>query len=624
MSTTPSLRFPRLYKPETAEELLTRPILGKLMLGFAAALRMAVAMQDRRGNRYELFGHPEEHFCPFCRKIRLDYRLEEKCKQWDSQVANGLLEDCADKRAEATRRYGEPFLCHAGMVDFAEPILLEGRLFALLHGGQVRPDYSGWKEEMRRRLTSLFPQQEQVVQLLVGLAEQMPPETDLKGRHNTFRAFAREVEDLLGQVYQQRRAASEESLLKAVLEALTEKPVAAWRTLWDSLGQIMAGITMACDASRMILLLSSPGRPTFELEEKARSTPGPGSPICLNIGPYWQAIRHRPVLLTEQSWARQLRETVGLGAEEPCALATFQCKAEAPDTQSPGVLLCVGPEVSTPSVLAFLARLADEIGRCITAVSNSFQVKDVLEKSSAAAAYGVHDVKFPLHAAFGLAERICYGMKRANVQDAELLAQARQLVSSLDEAKKKTKPMEKLPLRDLVVECLLQRQDVLLLVDRTIELARNLRPNKNVGVSWVERPASAVFINADEPYLSTALHAIFENAVKYSFADKQVRVSMKLEGDWFVLRISDYGVGIPPETELRLFEFAVRAQVEETHKRDDRSGAGRGLAIAKRIIQAHHGDLWLTSTPTKGSSSPDDYLHHEVSAYIKLPLSRQR
>lgn len=620
-----SSSFPRLYRPQTAEDLLTEAILGKLMLGFTAALKMSTAMEDRSGKRYNTFGDPAQHYCDFCKRFRLELGLDEKCKDWDAKVAKELLDE-SGKYADAKLKYREPFVCHAGMWDIAEVIHLEGRPFAVLHGGQIRPDYPGWQEYMRSRLEVLLPGQEQVVQSLVSLVEEMPSEKNPKDRHETFRAFAKEVEVLLGRLYQQRLAASEESFLKAVVEALTENPVVDWAKWWTNLDMVMEEIAVNCGLSRALLLLSSSEKSLFELQVKASSKPSTSFPTTFNVGPYWQAIRYQPpMLVTGQRWAKDLRKTVGLQPDEPCALVAFQSRAEAPDTESPGLLLCAGPEVQTPSVLPFLEKLAGEISRRITAISNSFQLKEVIEKASLSAAYSAHDVKFPLHAAFGLAERIAFGMRRAKVKDVELLGQTDQLLESLEEAKTKTKLLEQLPIRDLVVECLLEAQDIIPLLDRTIKLARGLRPEKMVAVNWVERPAAPVFVEIDEAYLSTAFHAIFENAVKYSFKDKEVRVSAKVEGEWLQIRISDYGVGIPPNMQLRLFEFGERAKVEETHNQDDRSGGGRGLAIAKRIILAHHGDLWLNSRATVEDASDDEIaLRHEVVACLKLPFSKQQ
>jgi signal transduction histidine kinase len=231
-------------------------------------------------------------------------------------------------------------------------------------------------------------------------------------------------------------------------------------------------------------------------------------------------------------------------------------------------------------------------------------------------------VKFPLHAAFQLAERIRHSLIRLKTweQDPQIIADVDALVAALEETKKKATPREKLPLRDLNIQCIFQPFDVIPVVERTLSLAQALGENRGISVRWVQRPSSPVFINGDEAYLSTALHAIFDNAVKYSFDTKEVRIFGKVQGSEFELRVSNFGVGIPPEEQFRLFEFGERAKIEDDYKGSKREGAGLGLAITYRIIQAHRGDLHLKSVPSKGGISHDNYLSHEVSAYIRLPI----
>jgi len=620
MPINPGLQFPRLYKPERAEELLTEPSLGKLMLGFTVALHMPVALEDRT-KRYDLFGNPKEHFCEFCCTIRSDeFGLEKECWEWDKKVARILLGDQQEEYPGQLMEFRRPFKCHAKMIDLAEVIHVAGRRFAVLHGGQVRPTDTDWQSKMRKRLQELLPDRKEEIDKLVSLVEKMSPDAKLELRDKAFREFAHEMETLLEELYQQRRAASEEGLLKAVLEALTSGDVADWPSWWSQVDQLMTNLNIVCGLLRVALFVGSSSQRTFELELRAAYQKEKWGKARVNVGPYWQVIRHKPFLVTDQTWSKSFRKSISIGSDEPCALTAFTCRTGTPADDVPGVLVWVGKEVETLGMLEFLGKLATEISRAVTMVCNILEVHEIRQKSSAAAAYGAHDVKSPLHAAFQTAERIQYALTRLRINDPELNADANSLIAALEETKDKATALEKLPLRDLKIQCVFNSLDIIPVIDRTISIARRLEEDRGITVTWVERPSRPVVINADKDYLSTAFHAIFDNAVKYSFERKEVRVFGTIEESQFVLRVSNFGVGIPPEEEFRLFEFSKRARIEDTYRGRQRGGTGLGLAITYRIIKAHGGDLTLTSVQSEGSKSKDDYLSCEVSAYIRLPL----
>jgi NtrC-family two-component system sensor histidine kinase KinB len=88
------------------------------------------------------------------------------------------------------------------------------------------------------------------------------------------------------------------------------------------------------------------------------------------------------------------------------------------------------------------------------------------------------------------------------------------------------------------------------------------------------------------------------NAAKYSPPATEIGVSAAVRDGWFECCVSDQGPGIPPEHRERVFEKFFRI-------RDARAvrapGTGLGLPIAKGIVEAHGGRLWLESEVGQGS-----------------------
>jgi light-regulated signal transduction histidine kinase (bacteriophytochrome) len=86
------------------------------------------------------------------------------------------------------------------------------------------------------------------------------------------------------------------------------------------------------------------------------------------------------------------------------------------------------------------------------------------------------------------------------------------------------------------------------------------------------------------------------NALKYKGQEKPViRVTARKQGSDNIVSITDNGVGIGPEFQNRIFGLFKRAHG------NDYPGAGVGLALCKKIIERHGGQIWVESTLGKGS-----------------------
>jgi signal transduction histidine kinase len=110
----------------------------------------------------------------------------------------------------------------------------------------------------------------------------------------------------------------------------------------------------------------------------------------------------------------------------------------------------------------------------------------------------------------------------------------------------------------------------------------------------------AVVAAVDRARVSQLLDNLVENAVKYSPAGGEVRVTVRRERDQALLAVTDQGIGIPASDLTHLFErFHRGANV------DDRRfvGLGLGLFICKAIAEQHGGRIWATSPgPGRGST----------------------
>jgi len=104
---------------------------------------------------------------------------------------------------------------------------------------------------------------------------------------------------------------------------------------------------------------------------------------------------------------------------------------------------------------------------------------------------------------------------------------------------------------------------------------------------------------ADKLRISQVVGNILDNAVKFSPQGKQVTVILKEQGNEYQVSISDRGIGVSPDFFDHIFERFYR--VRNTASRQY-SGIGMGLYIAKAIVEAHSGRIWLASNQGTGST----------------------
>ncbi len=111
--------------------------------------------------------------------------------------------------------------------------------------------------------------------------------------------------------------------------------------------------------------------------------------------------------------------------------------------------------------------------------------------------------------------------------------------------------------------------------------------------------APAGLAQADPVRLRQVIDNLLSNAVKYSPAGSTVRVILaRLDGTWRV-DVADEGAGITAEDRSRLFTAFARLSARPT---GGESSTGLGLAITRRIVEAHGGQIGVASEPGRGAT----------------------
>ncbi len=104
-------------------------------------------------------------------------------------------------------------------------------------------------------------------------------------------------------------------------------------------------------------------------------------------------------------------------------------------------------------------------------------------------------------------------------------------------------------------------------------------------------------VMADPERIQQALSNLIGNAIKFSSEGSNIVVDTRRQGDDVIISVRDSGRGIASDHLPRVFDRYWQSS------RTDRQGAGLGLAIAKGIVEAHGGRIWIESSPGQGTTA---------------------
>ena len=115
----------------------------------------------------------------------------------------------------------------------------------------------------------------------------------------------------------------------------------------------------------------------------------------------------------------------------------------------------------------------------------------------------------------------------------------------------------------------------------------------------IDLPPRLPMVQADPIRIERILHNLLENAVKYSPRGGEIRVLAKRDGNHLVIGVRDQGVGISQADQTKLF---IPFERLENRGLEEVKGAGLGLMVCRRLVEAHGGRIWVESQPSRGST----------------------
>ena len=132
------------------------------------------------------------------------------------------------------------------------------------------------------------------------------------------------------------------------------------------------------------------------------------------------------------------------------------------------------------------------------------------------------------------------------------------------------------------------------LVRRTVEHFQT-QTKKHAFV--VDLPKDFPVILGDEERLEQVFNNLLSNAIKYSPEGGEIRISGQMRPEQVIVCVSDQGPGVAPEDIPHIFDRFYRSQQATRNTK----GAGLGLFLARAVIEAHGGRMWVDPKPGVGA-----------------------
>jgi two-component system sensor histidine kinase KdpD len=113
----------------------------------------------------------------------------------------------------------------------------------------------------------------------------------------------------------------------------------------------------------------------------------------------------------------------------------------------------------------------------------------------------------------------------------------------------------------------------------------------------VEVPEKLPRVSVDPEFIGNVIWQFLSNALRYTPPGSPLTIRAQTEETEVIVNIEDCGPGISDQEQRKVFDKFFRGK----DQRERIPGTGMGLTIAREIVRAHHGRIWVESEPGKGA-----------------------
>ena len=240
-------------------------------------------------------------------------------------------------------------------------------------------------------------------------------------------------------------------------------------------------------------------------------------------------------------------------------------------------------------LLADQRRLTEQLAQTVSALENASRAKsDFLASMS-------HELRTPLNAIIGFSE-----LMRGEPTDGRTLTVPTEWVEHINHSGQHLLGLinDVLDITKVEAGRLDLQLEVIDVSQAIAESVGGLRPLAERKDIAIEADVDRALIEVDRGRLRQILYNLLSNAIKFTPNHGRITVGLQVEPDMVRISVADTGVGIAPEDRPHVFEEF--RQVGTAAAREE--GTGLGLALTKRLVEAHGGSIELQSELGAGTT----------------------
>jgi len=583
-------------------------VLQEIQDSFADLARVGIVIRDTEGNMVTRPSRLNE----FCQLLLDDAALQRMCRECHTTALDGGGSGAKDEGDHGLIRYH----CHAGLLQFASPIVAGGRAYGAIIVGPVAEDHVDL-EEVRPIADHLGMGAEEVHAHLQGLRRWREPEIRELMRSLAF--VTRTLTDLCLTGVELQATVDELRLVRDIGRELTSQ-----KSLHEALNYVARRVTLIFNAKGCLIRLF--------VSESGHAE------VLASYGLSQQYLNKGPVSIAQELDRAALDGsvfTIEDVTQDPAFRYPEEAQAEGLRSAIYAELVSKGRPLGTmriytadvrqfaPSDLRLLSALAsqaalalenadliDSLRRTNRRLREAYEITRATQERLVQAEHlaqigemagGIaHEVKNPQSAVYGLARAL-----RDHYDELTQEQVNEFLTLIMEESKRTTELVDSIRQFARGRSAGFARVSLASVVHDVTALERFDSALRRVDVEADVDEELAVEGNADR--LKQVLLNIIQNAgqAMRSQTDARICVTARRHGEQVWLSVADNGPGIPQEEQARIWEPFYTTRGEE--------GTGLGLDICRQIVAQHGGTIDLESTPGAGATFT-----------VKLPLARDR
>jgi signal transduction histidine kinase len=205
-----------------------------------------------------------------------------------------------------------------------------------------------------------------------------------------------------------------------------------------------------------------------------------------------------------------------------------------------------------------------------------------------------HDLRNPVAAVKMLSRMLLTSLESNGSQDRESIELIFQAAEQMDALIRDLLDVNRLDAGKLAISP--APVDPSVLLTDSLQTLRPLVEEKGIDLD-LQIETALPKVMADRERIQQTLSNLVGNAIKFSAPGSKIVVAARSDSEGAVISVLDNGRGISVEHLPRVFDRYWQSS------RTDRQGAGLGLAIAKGIVEAHGGRIWIESNPGEGTTA---------------------